>query len=107
MALSIESINSLAKQLHNPSLIEPTESPNANTIWKIWSDGSITYEKGGWAYGQRSVFDHMYKIYSPVTKSFQFPLTTNTYDGILTYAIVTKENAEMIRKQMVDFIKSQ
>lgn len=40
----------------NPNgLWKPDESPNANTIYKIWSDGEITYEKGGFAYGERSL----------------------------------------------------
>lgn len=40
----------------NPNgLWKPDDSPNANTIYKIWSDGEITYEKGGFAFGDRSL----------------------------------------------------
>ncbi len=40
----------------NPhGLLHPDESPNTNTIYKAWSDGEITYEKGGYAYGDRSM----------------------------------------------------
>jgi hypothetical protein len=40
----------------NPhGLLHPDESPNTNTIYKAWSDGEITYEKGGFAYGDRSM----------------------------------------------------
>lgn len=49
-----------AKKYLNPdgtcSLIHRDESPNANTIYHLYYDGEITSEKGGWAYGQRSVF---------------------------------------------------
>lgn len=36
-------------------LLHPDESPNTNTIYKVWSDGEITYEKGGYAFGDRSL----------------------------------------------------
>ncbi len=36
-------------------LWKPNEAPNANTIYKIWQDGEITYEKGGDAFGDRSL----------------------------------------------------
>lgn len=56
-------IEQTARELHhahytaeNPNgLWKPDESPNANTIYKLWSDGEITYEKGGHAFGDRSL----------------------------------------------------
>lgn len=43
-------------------LIIPSESPNGNTIYHLHSNGEITFQKGGWAYLQRSEFTLCYSI---------------------------------------------
>lgn len=52
---TIPELVALANELHNPGLVDPDAAPNGNIIHKLWSDGGVTYEKGGFAYGQRSV----------------------------------------------------
>ena len=53
-------IQSYINQSHNFNLIDPNETPNANIIYHVYSDGEITYQKGGWVYQQRSVFTLKY-----------------------------------------------
>ena len=50
-------VNDLIKKLNNPDLIKKNESPNGNIIYHLYSDGTITRQKGGWAYLKRSVTD--------------------------------------------------
>lgn len=59
----MDEIERIVLELHNAhytpesphGLWKPNEAPNANTIYKIWQDGEITYEKGGDAFGYRSL----------------------------------------------------
>jgi len=49
----------------------PKESPNGNTIYHLYSDGEITYQKGGWAYLQCSVqipFFLFFSVYNQCLK---------------------------------------
>lgn len=87
-----ETINSL----HNKKLIDENMAPNANIIYHLYQDGEITYQKGSWAYGRRSEFTLHYPIHG-YTNNFTFPLNT----GKFGYAIVTEENASLIRKMMI------
>ena len=82
---------------HNPSLVIKTESPNANTIYHVYSDGEITYQKGGWAYLQRSVFTLVYPKFRDQYVDL-FPIKqTNKYGSIfMSYAIVTEFDAKKI-----------
>jgi hypothetical protein len=87
-------INTLVSTLNNPSLIDVKEAPNGNLIYHLYSDGTITRQKGGWAYGKRSVFDIKGKCVSPNTY-FRFPIESVVSED--TYAIMTKETCEKIR----------
>lgn len=71
----------------NPNgLWKPNESPNTNTIFKIWDDGEITNEKGGDAFGDRSVRTSCPPLVGPECAKPRFPLegAHNSY-AILTY----------------------
>lgn len=58
-----EELERVVREMHNAhytpenpnGLWKPNEAPNANTIYKVWNDGEITYEKGGDAFGDRSL----------------------------------------------------
>ncbi len=89
----MESIKEVIDQSHDPSLINPDEAPNGNTIFHIYSDGEITQQKGGKAYGQRSEFSYHYSLSKKIPKEL-FPLSRNEYG----YAIVTYEDALKIRE---------
>jgi len=82
-----EYVNDKVKTLHNPNIIDSALQPNENIIYKLYSDGTVTREKGGWAYGNRNVTDLLYEIIRPNT-FFKFPYKGekegDTY-GILTY----------------------
>lgn len=97
--MNMEELNNLIIFRHNPNLIDRKLSPNANTIYHLYSDGTITYQKGGDAYGQRSMFDLEHGFYS-LKKKFKFPLV----GGEDTYAILTKEECLEFRKEMVKYI---
>lgn len=51
----VNSINSKVAEYHNPKLITNEEQPNGNRVYKLFDDFEITSEKGGWAYGSRSL----------------------------------------------------
>ena len=98
----MESIKSFIKQTHNPKLVQPEESPNGNIIYHIYSDGEITFQKGGWAYLQRSEFTDSYAL-SLKKKYYElFPIKHSTN---ISYAIVTEKDAKSIRNMMIEFDK--
>ena len=83
------------KSVNNPSLVIPTESPNGNIIYHIYSNGEITYQKGGWAYQQRSEFTEKYQSFKKNYVDI-FPIKIQDYNNKLSYAIVTISDAEKI-----------
>jgi len=91
-----DNIQQLIISSHNKKLIDENMAPNANIIYHIYQDGEITYQKGSWAYGRRSEFTLHYPIHR-YTNNFTFPLNRDK----VGYAIVTKENALLIRKMMI------
>ena len=94
----MEEIKLLIKVSHNPSLIDTKLSPNENTIYHIYSDGEITWQKGSWAYGGRTEFSMLPELFKSVPVDF-FPCTrVNDLKVKYGYAIVTHENALKIRE---------
>lgn len=87
-------INNLAINLNNPSLIDTNQAPNENQIYHLYSDGTITRQKGSWAYGKRSIFDVKSECIRPNTY-FSFPIKS-IKDGD-TYTIMTLEHCEKVR----------
>jgi len=72
------------------------KSPSENTIYHIYSDGEITYQKGGWAYLNRSEFSEK-SCLSNNFSQLEFPKKRYDYG----YAIVTLEDAIIIRDMMI------
>ena len=90
-----QEICNFINSVHNPSLVIPNESPNGNIIYHIYSDGEITYQKGGWAYQQRSEFTEKYPSFKKNYVDI-FPIKIQDYNNKLSYAIVTIADAEKI-----------
>jgi hypothetical protein len=94
-------INKIVKEINNPSLIDINMAPNENIIYHLYSDGTITREKGSWAYGKRSVTDIESYCIKPNT-FFSFPYK-GQYEGD-TYAILTLENCRKVKNLMNELL---
>ena len=75
---------------HDPGLVHPDESPNQNRINHLYSDGSVTDQKGSWAYLKRSEFVSYGPIYGLDKLLFTFP--------VKDHAIMTMVHCLEIRK---------
>ncbi len=75
-------------------------SPNGNTIWHLYSDGTITFQKGAWAYGRRSEFTDSYSFNN---KGIPFKFVLEAADDT-TYAILTNEECKQFREEMVKLL---
>jgi hypothetical protein len=82
-------------------LINPNESPNGNLIYHLYSDGEITYQKGGWAYLERSEFTSHYSI--PGCEKFGFKFVNDNSDK--TYVILNENECIEFRNKMAELIK--
>jgi hypothetical protein len=72
-------------------------SPNGNQIYHFYSNGEITFQKGAWAYLQRSEFNHTYGI--PEAKYLPFKFLKEAADGT-SYVILTKEECLSFAEEM-------
>ena len=91
-----QDIYKLIIEFHDPSLVKPLEQPNGNLIYHLYNDGEITQQKGGYAYKQRTEFTMKMPI-NNILDPNNFPITVND----LGYAIMTYENAVIIRDMMM------
>ena len=96
--MNIDNLQLFIQNAHNPSLVLPNDSPNSNRIYHIYSDGEITYQKGGFAYLHRSEFTVKPALQN-LKHSFTFPINRS---NDTSYAIVTLINAELIRNALID-----
>lgn len=83
-------------------LINPKDSPNGNQIYHLYSTGEISFQKGGWAYMQRSEFITHGNI--PNYQKLPLKLPKKAADGS-TYVILTQEECNHFRVQMSELIK--
>ena len=83
---------------NDPSLVHPDESPNGNRIYHLYPDGSITNQKGGWAYLMRSEFTDYGRIDEFPNKMLYFPQQKYVSER---YAIMTLEHAIEVREMMM------
>jgi hypothetical protein len=83
-------------------LVNPKESPNGNTIYHLYSDGGITFQKGGWAYLQRSEFSTESTIGGHRELRMQFP---NEADYGRTYVILTQQECKYFRGKMIELLE--
>ena len=64
-------------------------------VFSLYNDGEITMEKGGSAYGWRSIHTVKQPLFT-IPPPFVFPVVVNSY----TMAIMTKEECEIMRERM-------
>ncbi len=84
-------------------LIIPNEAPNGNTIYHLYSDGEITWQKGGSVYLQRSEFTDWNNPTITGYEKLKLKLPNKTETGY-SYAILTQEECINFRKKMVALI---
>jgi hypothetical protein len=82
-------------------LIQPKESPNGNIIYHLYSDGTITYQKGGSAYLQRNIFEDecALKNHREINLKLLFVAPDDT-----TYVILTQDECNYFREKMEELI---
>ena len=96
--VSYEEIQKKINSSHNPNLVIKDSSPNENLIYHIYNDGEITIQKGGWAYHHRSEFSDKPPI-GKYKHNLKFPIKSRGH----SYAIVTKNDAYLIRDMMIHY----
>lgn len=104
---SIEEFNQSVIDAHNAHYINsptglidsnPNASPNANIIWHLYSDGEVTYQKGAYAYRNRTEFTMYPRI---IVSNNLFNFIKNASNGI-TYAILTEQECTQFRNKMLE-----
>jgi len=85
-------------------LIIPTESPNGNTIYHLHSNGEVTFQKGGWAYLQRSEFTLLTSIRGWNKLELQF-IHKSDENSSITYCILTEEECRKFGDKMIELVK--
>ena len=83
-------------------LINPRQSPNENTIHHLHSDGVITYQKGGDAYGQRSEFVCTHRLNGHEKLNFKFVKEAQ----YTSYVILTNQQCCYYRGLMAELINN-
>ena len=94
-------INNIVAILNNPGLVDKKQAPNETQIYHLYSDGTITRQKGSWAYGKRSIFEVRGECIRPNTY-FNFPIDSAKNGD--TYAIMTEEDCERVRHLMDELL---
>lgn len=84
-------------------LWKPAETPNGNTMYHLYSDGEIIYQKGGWAYCQRNIFTLKDSILGMENLAFDFPKIDQNVKE--TYAILTEKECCDFRNKMKNLLK--
>jgi hypothetical protein len=103
----MEELNLKVISSHNPNLIDNKKSPNENIIYHLYSDGTITYQKGGDSYGRRSVFDLYPSIYfSNISYKNKFNFSLKSLESNESYSILTKEQCILFRKEMEEIMNN-
>ena len=95
-----------AHYINNPNgLIDvsTTSSPNGNQIYHLYSSGEITYQKGAWAYKQRSEFNSECDLNGARKLPFKF---LHTAADNTTYVILSQEECRQFRQEMKQLIDS-
>lgn len=84
-------------------LWKPDESPNGNQMFHLYSDGEVTCQKGGWAYGQRSVFPFRSPVPGMTKLNLDFPKKHQQVEE--TYVILTEKECYDFRDKMIELLK--
>jgi hypothetical protein len=110
MTERIHDFNSRVNAAHNAHIVNgectlidvsPNASPNANQIYHLYNDGTVTFQKGAYAYLRRSEFTNQCSV-TGYNTIFKFPIETR--DGLMTYAVLTKEQCIQFRTEMKEYI---
>jgi hypothetical protein len=83
-------------------LLREKDPPNVNIIYHLYSTGEITFQKGGWAYQQRSEFSSFCALPNHKKLAFTFPKKP-AYGP--SYVILTEEECIYFRTKMFEFIQ--
>ncbi len=83
-------------------LIDTKDQPNGNIIYHLYSDGEITYQKGGWAYLQRSEFNKEPTIGGHRDLRMIFP---NEASYGKTYVVLKQEECIYFRNKMIQLLE--
>jgi len=83
-------------------LWKPNESPNGNDMFHLYVDGEVTRQKGGWAYGERSIFTFRNSIRNMTELGFVFPINTKNVKE--THVILTERECYYFRERMLDLL---
>lgn len=89
-------------EVSQTGLVNPKESPNGNIIYHLYSDGEITFQKGGWAYLQRSEFSLESTICGHKELQMSF---SNEADRGRSYVILIEEECKYFRDKMIELLK--
>jgi hypothetical protein len=73
-------------------------------MYHLYNDGEITYQKGGWAYGQRSVFQDGLPVNNMKKLQLNFPKDMGLIGGE-TYAILTQKECQEFRNKMISMLR--
>jgi hypothetical protein len=68
----------------------------------LYNDGAITYQKGAYAYLKRSEFTINCCV-TGYNTMFKFPI--ESYDGLMTFAVLTQEECIQFRKEMQEYMQ--
>lgn len=88
-----------AAALHDAAL--PARTASSDFVYKLWDDGELTYEKGGAAYGRRTLHMQARAALPPGTLAHYaaaaFPVTC----GVDSYVICPGRAAQALRGKML------
>jgi hypothetical protein len=110
MTERINDFNSRVIAAHNAHIVDgectlidvsPNASPNGNKIYHLYNDGTVTFQKGAYAYLKRSEFTSKCSV-TGYNTIFKFPI--ETYDGLTTYAVLTQEQCNQFRTEMQEYM---
>jgi hypothetical protein len=83
----------------------PNASPNGNLIYHLYSDGTVTFQKGAYAYLQRSEFTDKSKLYpEKPLNDLNYSFVKKAADGT-TYAILTEGECLQFRARMASQVE--
>ncbi len=105
----LKAVETMALSMHNRHYernpgygpVDPKESPNENTIYHVFNDGTVEYTKGGHAYMQRSIFTSGYPVLTDAMKSkISFPMRYPFGSPADSYVQLTEKEADAVRAEM-------
>lgn len=84
-------------------LVKPTEQPNGNLIYHLYSNGEIGYQKGGYAYLKHSEFITEGRLSKYKMLGLKLPEET---DNGFSYAILQETECYYFREKMLELLEN-